>query len=147
MRLRSYVIAAGAGCLCLSAAFAQQEPIAARQSLMKQNGQAAGALGAIAKGEKPYDEAVVKTALTTISTNIKAFPDQFPPGSDTGDTKALPAVWQKPDDFRALAARLGSEASALLATLPADKAGVAAALGKLGPICSECHKAYRAPSN
>ena len=147
MRLRSYVIAASAACLCLSAAIAQEGPIAARQSLMKQNGQAAGALGAIAKGEKPYDEATVKTALTTISTNIKAFPNHFPAGSDKGKTRALPAIWQKPDDFRAVAAKLGSQADALLANMPADKAGVAAALGKLGPICSECHEAYRAPSN
>ncbi|MGK9050260.1 cytochrome c [Neorhizobium sp. CSC1952] len=147
MRLRSYVIAAGAACLCLSAAFAQEGPIAARQALMKANGQAAGALGAIAKGEKPYDAATVRSALTTISTDMKAFPDQFPAGSDTGKTKALPAIWQNPDGFRALSAKLASEAEALVATLPADRAGVGAALGRLGPICSECHKTYRAPAN
>jgi len=147
MQLRSYAIAAAAACLCLSTAVAQEDAIAARQKLMKENGQSAGALGAIAKGEKPYDATVVKTALTTISTNIKAFPEQFPAGSDKGKTNALPAIWEKPDDFRALATKLGSEADALLASMPADKAGVAAALGRLGPICSDCHKTYRAPMN
>ena len=68
MRLKSLALGAVLGCLCLSAAVAQEEPQVVRQNLMKGIGQSMGALGAIAKGEKPYDAAVVQTSLETIST-------------------------------------------------------------------------------
>lgn len=84
MRLKSYAIAACAACLCLSTALAQEEPQVVRQDLMKEIGRSVGALGAIAKGEKPYDAATVETSLKTISTNSQAFPDQFPAGSESG---------------------------------------------------------------
>ena len=55
-----------------------------REAIMKKIGGATGAIAAIAKGEKPYDADVLKTALSTISENAKIFPDQFPAGSETG---------------------------------------------------------------
>lgn len=144
MWLKSCTLAAGAVCLCLSAALAQEEPQVVRQALMKGIGQSVGALGAIVKGEKPYDAAVVEKALATISTNIEAFPDQFPAGSETGhETEALAAVWEKPEEFRADAEKLGTEVAALMAAMPADQAAVGAAMKRLGPICSNCHETFR----
>ena len=107
--LRSCLIAASV-CLfltpALSPALAQEAPQVVREKLMKGIGQAVGALGAIAKGEKPYDAAVVQQSLTTISTNIQAFPDQFPPGTETGhETEALPAIWEKPPMRRSFTPR------------------------------------------
>lgn len=145
MGLKSWAVTAGAVCLCLSAALAQEAPQVVRQELMKGIGQSVGALGAIAKGEKPYDAAVVETSLTTIASNIKAVPDQFPAGSETGhESEALPAVWEKPDEFRASAAKLGAEVEMLMAAMPADQAAVGAAMQRLGPICSDCHETFRA---
>nr|CAD6421711.1 cytochrome C556 [Rhizobium sp. Q54] len=145
MRSMSLFAAAAAACLCLSTpAFSQEEPQVVRQNLMKEIGRSVGALGAIAKGEKPYDAAVVEQSLTTISTNIQAFPDQFPPGSEEGhETEALPAIWEKPDEFRAGAEKLHAEAQALLAAMPADQVGVGAAMQRLGPVCSDCHETFR----
>ncbi len=72
-------LGAAVGAAALSTvAMAQETPQAKREQMMKQVGGAVGALGAIAKGQKPYDAEAVKTALTTISTDMKAFPDQFP---------------------------------------------------------------------
>ena len=145
MRLTSYAIAADAACLCLSTALAQEEPQVVRQNLMKEIGRSVGALGAIAKGEKPYDAATVEQALTTISTNSQAFPDQFPAGSETGhETEALPAIWEKPEEFRANAEKLHTEAETLLASMPADQAAVGAAMKQLGAVCSDCHETFRA---
>ncbi|WP_117190583.1 c-type cytochrome [Rhizobium terrae] len=144
--MKFQTIAAAAAILCLgfTGVTAQETPIAKRQALMKGIGGAAGALGAIAKGEKPYDQATVRTALTTISTNIKAFPDQFPAGSETGDkTKAAPAIWEKNADFRAEAQKLASASDTALASLPADQAAVGAALKTLGGECSTCHQNFR----
>jgi cytochrome c556 len=111
---------------------------------MKGVGQSTGALVAIAKGEKPYDSAVVKASLETISKNVKAFPDQFPPGSETGmESEASPKIWENMDDFKAKAAKLGADVDATLAQLPADQAGVGAALGAIGKNCGGCHETYR----
>lgn len=114
-----------------------------REAIMKKIGGATGAIAAIAKGEKPYDADVLKTALSTISENAKIFPDQFPAGSETGDKAASPKIWENMDDFKAKAAKLSTDADAILAALPADAAGVGAAMKTLGANCGGCHQAYR----
>jgi cytochrome c556 len=114
-----------------------------RVALMKKNGAAAGSLGAIAKGDKPYDADVVKTALTTIAETAKVFPDQFGPDSDKTDQEVNPKLWDNMDDFKAKAAKLSTDAEMALAQLPADQAGVGATLKTLGGDCGACHQAYR----
>lgn len=142
MRLKTVTLATALLCLGFSAVTAQETPQAKREQMMKQIGGSVGALGAIAKGEKPYDADVVKKSLTTISTNIKAFPDQFPAGSEA-NSEAAPAIWTNNADFRAKAAKLGSDADTLLASLPADQAGVQKAVQTLGADCGSCHQTYR----
>lgn len=114
-----------------------------REAAMKKVGGAMGGLAAIAKGEKPYDASVVQASLTTISETIKVFPSYFPPGSEKDSEEASPAIWQNMDDFKAKAAKLGSDADALLTQLPADQAAVGAAMQTLGGNCAACHKAFR----
>jgi cytochrome c556 len=114
-----------------------------RVAMMKKIGGAAGALGAIAKGDKPYDADAVKAALTTIAETAKAFPDQFGPNSDKSDAEVNPKLWDNLDDFKAKATKLSTDAETALAQLPADQAGVGAALKSLGANCGACHQAYR----
>lgn len=99
-------------------------------------------LAGIAKGEKPFDAEIVKTALTAISTDIKAFPDQFPEGSEI-NSAAAPAIWDNNADFRAKAAKLESDANTILASMPTDQAGVQKAVQTLGANCGACHQTYR----
>jgi cytochrome c556 len=115
----------------------------AREALMKKIGGSVGALTAISKGQKPYDAEAVKAALTTISETAKVFPDQFKPGTETGDKAASPKIWENMDDFKARAGKLGSDAETILAQLPADSAGVGTALQMLGKNCAGCHQTYR----
>ncbi|MDK1488898.1 cytochrome c [Sinorhizobium sp. 7-81] len=144
MKIRAFMLAAALAGLGVTAVTAADEPQAVRQQLMKKVGQAAGALNGIAKGEKPYDAEIVKASLTTISETVKVFPNHFPAGSETGlETEASPKIWENMDDFKAKAAKLGTDASTLLAQLPSDQAGVGAALGILGKDCSSCHETYR----
>ena len=114
-----------------------------REAAMKKIGGAMGGLAAIAKGEKPYDAETVKTSLATISEAIKVFPTYFPPGSETDSKEASPKIWESMDDFKAHADKLGANAEALLAQLPADQAAVGAAMGTLGKDCGACHQTYR----
>ncbi len=139
------IIATAATALCLgwaAVAVAQDNPVAKREQMMKQVGGAMGALGGIAKGEKPYDAEAVKAALTTISADMKAFPDQFPAGSEA-NSAAAPAIWENMDDFKAKSLKLAGDADTLLASMPADQAGVQEAIKTLGANCGTCHQTYR----
>jgi len=115
----------------------------ARSALMKKVGGAAGALAAIAKGEKPFDAEVVKASFTTISETAKVFPDQFKPGTEKGDKAASPKIWEDQADFKARAEKLSTEAAALVAKPPSDAAGVGAAMKALGANCGGCHEKFR----
>ena len=144
MKVRTLAVAAALAALGAGAVVAADEPQVVRQEMMKKVGGAMGALSGIAKGEKPYDAEVVKASLTTMSDVAKAFPDQFPAGSETGhETEAKPTIWEAMDDFKAKSAKFGEAADTALASLPADQAAVGAALGAIGPNCGGCHEVYR----
>ncbi len=144
MKFRTLAAAAVLAAIGAGAVIAADEPQVVRQGMMKSVGGAMGALAGIAKGEKPYDAEIVKASLTTISEVGKAFPDQFPVGSETGhDTEASPKIWEAMDDFKAKATKLGADADAVLASMPADQAAVGASLGAIGANCGGCHEVYR----
>lgn len=144
MKIRALMLAAALAGLGVTAVTAADEPQVVRQQAMKKVGAATGALAGIAKGEKPYDAEVVKASLTTISETMKTFPDHFPAGSEAGhETEASPKIWEAMDDFKAHAAKLGADAEAALADLPADQAAVGAALKTIGADCGSCHEVYR----
>ncbi|MDQ0319547.1 cytochrome c556 [Pararhizobium capsulatum DSM 1112] len=142
MKLKTIALAIAVASLGLGAVSAADNPVEIREGLMKKIGGSMGALAGIAKGDKPYDEAIVKASLTAISESIKVFPDQFPAGSDAG-SEASPKIWESMDDFKAKAAKLGADADAQLAQLPADQASVGAAVGLIGKNCGDCHQSYR----
>lgn len=114
-----------------------------REGAMKKIGGAMGAIVGMAKGEKPYDAEIVKASLATITETVKVFPTYFPPGSEMDSEGASPKIWVNMDDFKAHAAKLGSDADMLLAQLPADQAALGAAMGTLGKDCGACHELYR----
>lgn len=144
MKLKTLAAAVALAVIGAGAVVAADEPQVVRQDMMKKVGGAMGALAGIAKGEKPYDADIVKASLTTMSDVGKAFPDQFPAGSEAGaETEASPKIWEAMDDFKAKSAKFAADADAALASLPADQAAVGAALGAIGPNCGGCHEVYR----
>lgn len=129
--------------LCSAAAQAA-EPQEVRQQLMKETGAAFGELNAIAKGQKPFDETVVKTSLDKLATVGNELPDLFPKGSETGfETEASIKIWQDPAGFKAASDKLEADVQTVLAKLPGDQAGVGAAVGAIGANCGACHQTYR----
>ncbi len=144
MKMKTLMAAAIALNMVGVAAATAAEPQEVRKEIMESIGKAMGGLVGIVKGKTPYDAEVVKASLTTINEKIKAFPDQFPKGSETGHkTEASPKIWENFDDFKAKAAKLEQDSSALLAALPADQAAVGAAVKTLGADCGACHETYR----
>lgn len=72
-------------------------------------------------------------------------PSMFPPGSDKGDTKALPEVWKDQAGFKKAADEFGAAALKLAdAAKAGDADAVAAATKAVGDACGACHKVFRA---
>lgn len=138
------ILAVTVACLIgASIAYAEGSLGDQREAAMKKIGGSTAQLAGIAKGDKPYDAAVVKTALETIGTTIKTFPDLFPADKPDDDGHAKATIWENMADFKAHAAKLEADSTMLLAQLPADQAAVGAALGTLGKDCGACHQTYR----
>lgn len=122
---------------------AQTDIIKQRQELMKSNGAAMKAINGIIEAGGPAADVGSQAAkINDVSMKVG---DLFPAGTDQGDTKALPEIWQNPDDFSAKLKTLQDE-SAMLVTAAAggDMAAVKAQYDKLGGACGGCHKLYKA---
>jgi cytochrome c556 len=143
MRMKTVLVALGLLALA-GTAMAQGNVIAERRAGLKRMG---GHMEAI----KPVVEAKgdVKALEPRIDDMIvwyQGLPALFPAGSGTGDTKALPAIWQDFSGFeRADQALLGQLAVLKAASAAGDAAAFAAAYAETGPkFCGGCHRGFRA---
>ena len=76
--MKRSILVAGALLLSLGAVMAEPDQVKDTQAMMKGNGKNAGALAAMVKGEKPYDQATVDAAFAQFEDTIKKFPTLFP---------------------------------------------------------------------
>jgi len=138
------VFAVAAVALCVGAAMAQQDPIAARRALMKTNGDQAKVGAAMLKGETPFDLDKVRAMFTAFEDAAAKVPALFPDNSKTGgDTAADPKIWENMDDFKARFAKFGADAKDALANVK-DLDSFKAAFGAIGKNdCGGCHEKYR----
>ena len=134
--------------LGIGAVYAQQDVVNQRQTSMKENGKnLGGVLGAMAKGEKPYDQAAVDAAVAKLAKNAKAIGTLFPENTKglkaDGKYSASSKIWENRADFDSHVASytkaVNDVASAGIKNLDALKAAVPA----LGKQCSGCHETYR----
>jgi cytochrome c556 len=137
-----FLIAAVIGFMTLLASshvFAQADK---RQALMKSNSADAKAIKAAVEAK---DYATIETKAKEIMGNADKIVSLFPKGSDTGKTKATPAIWDKPDEFAKNAKNLSKAASELADAAKAkDDAAIAVKVKALGDVCGSCHKTFRA---
>jgi cytochrome c556 len=123
-------------------AVSQDDPIAARQALMKKNGAQAGILNGMVKGDTAFDATAAKAALATIAEDMAIFPTLFPDGSDTGDTKAGPAIWSDRAGFEAASAALQQTAASAAESVTTLEE-LQAVFPQIGGACGACHQQYR----
>ncbi|MFC4170292.1 c-type cytochrome [Teichococcus aestuarii] len=82
---------------------------------------------------------------TEMQRFFEGFPARFPPGSDTGDTRALPAVWSDRAGFERASANMVAALGKLRDAAAAGDAGATAtAFREAGGTCGACHRNYRA---
>jgi len=118
-----------------------------RKAVMKSIGGHMGAIAGIFKAETGNQTNLgVHTQGMADLANITA--SVFPAGSDFGETGALPAVWDKPDEF-AMAVKMFADAAAKLnsTTKSGDMAAAGAAFGGLAKTCKNCHENFREKKN
>ena len=103
-----------------------------------------GVIGAMAKGQRPYDQAEAVKRAEAVSFASHLPWEAFAPGTDTGDTRALPAIWQQQDKFKAAQERLESETAKLVqAAKSGDVGQLKSQFGATAKACAACHDDFR----
>ena len=132
--------------LGLGAAVAQQDQVKTAQNVMKANGKNAGAVAAMVKGDKPYDQATVDTAMAQLEDTVKKLPTLFPESikglKADGDYSSSPKVWEDKAGFNehiASFAKAVNDAQGKIKDLDTLKA----AFPVIGKQCGGCHETYR----
>jgi cytochrome c556 len=136
------VLAISAIAIGITAAVAQQDPIAARRAAMKAIGAQAGQGAKFMKGEEPFDLAKAQAIFVTYATNAAAAANLFPESSKDGDTAALPAIWEKNADFKAKMAKFVAEAKDAQGKVT-DETSFKAMFPEVAKNCGGCHADYR----
>lgn len=116
-----------------------------RHEGMEDIGKAFKLIGGEMKSDAP-DLAKVRPAAARIAELAAKSPGWFPPGTgpDVGKTRALPAIWEKPQDFAAKDREFLKAAQEFNAALQGqDLAAIRAAHATLGKTCKGCHDDYR----
>jgi cytochrome c556 len=125
---------------------AQQDLVKVYQDQMKGNGRNAVALSAMAKGEKPYDQATVNAALAQFDDTVKKFPTLFPESTKglkpAGDYFASPKVWEDKAGFEAKVASFAKAVTEAKAKIK-DLDSLKAAFPTIGKECGSCHETFR----
>lgn len=103
-------------------------------------------LGAMVKGEIPFDAEAAKMRANRLEQLAPMIAEGYPPGSATGaPTKARPEIWDNLDDFRQKAADLEAATARLsVATATGEAKQLGPALGEVGNACKACHDRYKA---
>lgn len=126
-----------------------ENALEARHGYMKMLAISMGPLSGMAKGDIEYDEA----AAVTAAANIEALSQYdlavlFVQDSATGevdDSEALPAIWDKPEQFAAEQASFREAAAGASEAVKGGQASIGPVLQKLGSSCKACHDDFRKP--
>ena len=144
MRRMIFGLVAVASVGASTAAFGlMDDPITTRKQLMQSNGASMGTAQAMLKGEIPFDARIAMAALQNFEAVGYSFGDYFPPGSDQGDTRASPKIWEEMAEFQQYLADFREKAAAGVAAKPATLEDFQTALGPIGQNCQTCHEEFR----
>jgi cytochrome c556 len=126
----------------LGAVLADSDAIVQRRALMKANGDATKIVVGMLKGA-PFDLGAVQAALKSYGEAAAKAPALFPDDSQTGDTNALPEIWDNKADVNARFAKLAQDVAAA-STGIVDSASFQAQMPGVLKNCGGCHEKYRA---
>ena len=114
-----------------------------RKAIMKGQLDNAKQMSAMSKGSAPFDLTTVQAALKSYQEGTSKIKGMFPDDSKTGETRALPGVWDNRADFNKKADEFVATAKAAAAAVT-DEASFKAEFPKVSKGCDNCHEPYRA---
>ncbi|SJM33697.1 c-type cytochrome [Mesorhizobium delmotii] len=120
--------------------------IAERMTVMKEMAQTMKTLGEMLNGRREFDARLARASIAAMHEKCHQASEQFTSGTSDHASRAAPAVWEKPDEFKAEMERFDAAVKALLAASEAgDLDAIRVPFKKVGQACSSCHGAYRVP--
>jgi cytochrome c556 len=137
------LLVAGALAAGTAVAIAQSAAIGQRKDILKTFGPVARDTGAMVRGEAPFNLATVQAGLRVIAEGSPRLIPLFPADSQTGDTKALPIIWQQKDQFNAIFTKMAADATAAQTAIT-NEATFRSEMPKVLGNCGACHNTYRA---
>lgn len=137
-RVAGLVVAAALAALPLSA---DEAAIEARMASMKMIGKNIGIVAGMARGRVDFDAAGAQAALAVIAAEAAKAPELFALNVTNSESEALPAIWEKKDEFDAFAIQLAAAAGEGSGVDSLDALGPV--LGAVGGTCRDCHNAFR----
>ncbi len=116
-----------------------------RQSLFAVMGANFGPMSSMIKGEMPWNDKAFQGYANDLATASSLdLMRGFPTGSDKGQTRARPEIWENLDDFQSKIGTLREEAEKLaLVASTADKRAILKQFQKTGGSCKNCHDDYK----
>lgn len=85
--------------------------------------------------------------VDTMIAFYRGLPALFPPGSDTGNTRALPTIWSDRPGFEQANTNMVAALGTLrTAAASGDVAATTAAFQQAGATCGACHRVNRGPA-
>ena len=101
-----------------------------------------GRLGAMARGDVPFDAAAAKASANVVAVVSHLPWDAFPPGSNSGAAKIKGDPWKDAANFSKLQADLKAQ-TAKLPDAVATLDGLKGQVGATSRACRACHEQYR----
>lgn len=125
-----------------------EDQVSERQKSMKAIAKANRTLKEMLEGKTAFDAAAMQEAAATLNTHANAGWERYDAATKAVESSALPAVWEKNDQFqqeiKTFQASVGElNTAAAQGTLDAIKAPVA----KVGESCKSCHTAFKAKND
>jgi len=122
------------------------DPIAARKAVMKEHGRDFyGTATRMSRGQIPFDAAAASAAFSRLANN-DVFLASFPEGSQTGDTRAAPAIWSNRAQFEMLARKLTTDANAAAENSKRGEEAFKESFRTVAATCDACHREFRLPA-
>jgi cytochrome c556 len=143
--IRAVLAVAAIAAIGITAAVGQ-DVIAERQALMKKSGQQARLGTQMVRGEAPFELAKAQGIFDVYISKAEQLERLFPASSKTGgETKALPAIWDNPTEWKAAIERFGTDAKKAKADTK-DLESFKVAFAAAAKNCGGCHEKFRKPS-
>jgi len=96
------------------------------------------------KGARPFDQAMFLRDALAIENSTASVADGFIPGSDTGNTRALPLIWSDAAGFKVAVDRFKAEAAKTVAVAKSGDEKAMRTQGlELVRTCESCHDRFQ----